>query len=125
MNNQRLVLATIIGALVQIAMVVAGHWIADIKSAFMFGGLGLSLIAGAIYTARSQGTWRSAAAGGVIAGGVSALLGIAVSFSLGDVPGSLLVLGTVGSMVTGLSGALGARALLPGLEARQGHIGRS
>ena len=111
MNNQRLVLATVVGTLAQIAMVVSGHWIDGIKGAFMFGGLALSLIAGAIYAARSRGSWSSSAAAGIIAGGISALAGIAVAFFLGDVPGSLLVLGTVGSMVTGLVGAVAAQKL--------------
>ena len=111
MNNHRLVLATTIGTFAQIAMVIAGHWMTDIRSAYMFGGLALSLIAGAIFAARSRGTWSSTAAGGIIAGGISALAGIAFAFFLGDVPGSLLVLGTASSMVTGLIGAVAAQRI--------------
>jgi hypothetical protein len=113
MNKQRLTMATLIGTILQIAMVVAGHWVPAIQGAFMFGGLGLSLIAGAIYAVRANGGWGGAAAGGIVAGGVSALAGIAVSWLLGDVPASLLVLGTVGSAVTGLLGGVAGRLLAP------------
>jgi hypothetical protein len=119
MNTQRLLMATLVGTLAQVAMVVAGHWSPEVKGAFMLGGLGLSFIAGAIYAARTGMSWGAAILGGGIAGGVSALLGIAVSFLLGDVPASLLALGTAGSMVTGLIGGIAARALAPRREISQ------
>ncbi|HEY1313055.1 MAG TPA: hypothetical protein VGE92_04220 [Steroidobacteraceae bacterium] len=113
MNTQPLVTATLIGTILQIGMVLAGHWIPAVQGAFMFGGLGLSCIAGAIYELRARGSWGGAAVGGVIAGGVSALAGIAVSWLLGDVPATLLLLGTSGSAVTGLLGGVAARLLRP------------
>ena len=109
MNMQRLIAASLIGSILQIAMVVAGHWLPAVRGAFMFGGLGLSLVAGAIYVLGGQTSLRSAAAGGTIAGAVSAFAGIAVSCLLGDVAPSLLLLGTSGSAVTGLIGGLIAR----------------
>jgi peptidoglycan/LPS O-acetylase OafA/YrhL len=120
MNTQRLLTATLIGTVAQIVMVVAGHFDSGIKAAFMVGGLSLSFIAGAIYAARARLSWGSAIAGGVVAGGVSALLGIAVSYLLGDVPASLLALGTAGSMATGLIGGIAGRALSSGGEATHG-----
>jgi hypothetical protein len=120
MHTPRLLTATLIGSVAQIAMVVAGHLNPDIKGGFMVGGLSLSFIAGAVYAARAHLSWGSAIAGGVIAGGLSALLGIAVSFLLGDVPAALLALGTAGSMVTGLVGGVAGRALLPGGAATHG-----
>jgi hypothetical protein len=119
MKTQPLVMATLIGTVLQIAMVVAGHWIPAVQGAFMFGGLGLSFIAGAIYELRARGSWGGAAAGGIIAGGASALAGIAVSWLLGDVPATLLLLGTAGSAVTGLLGSAAAR-LFPKPKARVG-----
>jgi hypothetical protein len=109
MNMQRLIAATLIGSILQIAMVVAGHWLPAVRGAFMFGGLGLSLVAGAIYGLGWRSRWGSAAAGGTIAGAVSAFAGITVSCLLGDVAASLLLLGTSGSAVTGLIGGLIAR----------------
>ena len=54
------------------------------------------------------------AAGGAIAGGVCALIGIALSCALQDVPAPVLLFGTLGSAVAGMLGALAARAVLPG-----------
>jgi hypothetical protein len=52
--------------------------------------------------------WSADLLGGAVAGGVCALLGIAASAILGDVPPSLLLLGTVSSVVTGaIGGAVG------------------
>ena len=49
---------------------------------------------------------------GAVAGGVCALIGIGVSRALGDVPTSLLLLGTISSMVTGATGGLIGRSVL-------------
>ena len=51
-------------------MVVAGHYIPAVRTAYMWGGLGLSLIAGLIYAIRARGGWTWALLGGLIAGGV-------------------------------------------------------
>jgi hypothetical protein len=109
MNTSALVKATIAGLVLQLAMVIAGHELPAIKELFAVGGMGFSLIAGLIYAALARGsTWPAALGGGTIAGGVCALLGIAVSALLNDVPVTLLVLGTVSSVVTGaVGGALG------------------
>jgi hypothetical protein len=115
MNKQRLIVATLIGSILQVAMVVAGHWLPAVRDGFMFGGLGLSLAAGAIYVLGGRSSWGSAAAGGAIAGAVSAFAGIAVSCLLGDVAASLLLLGTSGSAVTGLIGGLIARPFAKGV----------
>ena len=75
--------------------------------------MGLSLVAGVLYArlARSA-TKGSAALGGGAAGAVCAFLGILVSHLLGDVPASLLALGTISSAVTGaIGGFIGALSL--------------
>jgi hypothetical protein len=65
----------------------------------------LSLIAGVIYAALARGSSTgSAVTGGVLAGAICALIGIAVSYALKDVPASLLALGTLSSAVTGAIG---------------------
>lgn len=112
MNTQRLSRATVIGTLLQLAMVIAGHFMPLVKSNFMYGGLAISALAGALTIARST-SWGGALTGGAIAGGVCAFLGIAVSCALGDVPAPVLLFGTVGSAVTGVVGALVVRALRP------------
>jgi xanthine/uracil permease len=108
-----LLIATAIGTVLQTAMVVAGHSNRSIAKLFAVGGMSLSLIAGVIYAAMARGgTTGSAVTGGVIAGSVCALIGIAVSYFLKDVPASLLLLGTLSSAVTGaIGGWLGSRFL--------------
>jgi hypothetical protein len=107
MNNRSLLIATLAGTVLQVAMVVAGHTNPTIKGLFAVGGMGLSLLAGALYAALSRPVAKgSAATGGALAGALCGLLGIAVSYMLGDVPASLLALGTLSSGVTGAIGGL-------------------
>ena len=75
--------------------------------------MGLSLIAGVLYARLARpATKGSAALGGGAAGAICAFLGILVSHLLGDVPASLLALGTISSAVTGaIGGLLGALSL--------------
>jgi hypothetical protein len=106
-----LLIATAIGTVLQTAMVVAGHSNRSIAKLFAVGGMSLSLIAGVIYAAMARGNGTgSAVIGGVVAGAICALIGIAVSYFLKDVPASLLLLGTLSSAVTGaIGGWLGSR----------------
>jgi hypothetical protein len=107
MSTRSLVVASVVGTLLQLAMVVAGHSSEAIKASFAVGGMGLSLVAGVLYARLARpATKGGAASGGAAAGGICALLGIAVSYFLGDVPASILVLGTLSSAVTGALGGL-------------------
>jgi hypothetical protein len=106
MNTRALVIAAVIGTLLQVAMVVIGHSNETVKGLFAVGGMGFSLVAGVIYTMiAGAGTAGSLALGGAVSGGVCAFIGILVSHLLGDVPASLLALGTISSIVTGALGA--------------------
>jgi hypothetical protein len=111
MDIPRLRYATIVGTCLQIGMALIGHFAPLVRANFMFGGLAFSVIAGVLYATRAGGGWGSVAAGGAIAGGLCALIGIAVSCALGDVPAPILIFGTAGSAVAGVIGALLARAL--------------
>jgi hypothetical protein len=104
MNRNALLTATLIGTVAQVAMVVIGHYVPAVRGAYMWGGLGLSLLAGLIYAWRAKGGWVGALVGGLIAGAVCALIGIGVSYLMKDVPMSLIALGTASSAVTGLIG---------------------
>ena len=106
-----LLIASAIGTVLQTAMVVAGHSNKSIARLFAVGGMSLSLVAGLIYALMARGgSTGSVVLGGVLAGAICALLGIAVSYFLGDVPASLLALGTLSSAVTGaIGGWLGSR----------------
>jgi hypothetical protein len=105
MNTRALTIASLIGTLLQVAMVVAGHSSPAIMGFFAVGGMGFSLVAGVIYARLAkEATKRSAAIGGLVAGALCAFLGILVSHLLGDVPASLLALGTLSSAFTGAIG---------------------
>jgi hypothetical protein len=113
MNSKALIVATLVGLVLQLAMVIGGHVSPGIKDLFAVGGMGFSLIAGLVFAYIARGGWSPDIIGGAIAGGLCAIIGIAVSVMLGDVPASLLLLGTISSIVTGLIGG-GAGKLLFG-----------
>ena len=104
MNTSALVRATGIGLFLQIVMVVAGHFVPAVANLFAVGGMGFSALAGWLY-GRAAPEGAQAFLGGGLAGGLCALLGIGVSVALGDVPPSLLALGTGSSVLTGAVGA--------------------
>ena len=109
MDTRALMSATAIGTAGQVAMVLAGHYNVGIANLFAVGGMSISLLAGVLFAILSRpSTLGSATVGGLLAGGICALLGIAISFALGDVTASILLLGTVSSAVTGaIGGSLG------------------
>jgi len=112
LDAKSLVIATAIGTVLQVAMVVAGHSNPAVAKLFAVGGMGFSLVAGVIYAWRAHPAAMSdAVAGGTIAGAACALLGILVSFLLGDVPATLLALGTISSAVTGAVGGVIGRSI--------------
>lgn len=113
-TNQPLLKATAIGTLLQLVMVVAGHYVPAIAEQFAVGGVGLSAVAGYLYTrfAPPVAIGRSAG-GGAIAGGLCALIGIAVSHWLADVPAAVMGFGTAGSAATGAIGGLIGNQLDP------------
>lgn len=100
-----LITAIIAGTVLQLLMVFVGHTNADVKSLFAPIGMGISLVAGIVYTVLETGLdTRDHLVGGLIAGAACAFIGIAVSCALGDVTASILVLGTASSAVTGAIG---------------------
>jgi len=107
LNGRAVTIATIVGTVLQVAMVVAGHSNKSIAALFAVGGMSISLVAGIGYAWNARGSSAGALAfGGLIAGGVCAFIGILVSYLIGDVPATLLILGTASSMVTGAIGGL-------------------
>jgi hypothetical protein len=111
MNNNSLIVATAIGLIVQLAMVVAGHYVPAIRDkGFAVGGMVISLAAGILYARLAHGGWGGACLGGAVAGGACALLGIAVSVALKVTPPMILAIGTTASVVAGLIGGAIGRA---------------
>jgi hypothetical protein len=108
-NPGALFQATLIGTVLQLAMVLAGHWTPAVAKMFGLLGVLISLAAGVVYARLARPSVGAGAAGGAIAGGACALIGIAVSFALGDVPALILAVGTASSAVAGaIGGAAGA-----------------
>lgn len=108
-----------VGTAMQVAMVLAGHWIPAVASLFGLLGVTISLGVGMLWARHAAESYGAAAGGGAVVGGVCALVGILVSVLLGDVGAVLLVAGTLSSAVTGaLGGMLGHR--LPSAAAGTG-----
>ncbi len=101
-----LIRTTLIGTVLQLLLVFAGHSIPAVKPPMGLVGMAISLFAGWLY---GRWQWRggraAAAVGGAVVGGLCALLGLLESFYLKDLPASIIPIGTVGSAVTGAIGA--------------------
>lgn len=105
LNNRALALATTIGTVLQVIMVTTGHSNADVKNHFAFVGMGISLVAGILYTVIStEAITLDNVVGGLAAGAGCALIGIGVSLLLHDVDAATLVIGTAMSAATGAIG---------------------
>ena len=104
MNRKALIIATDIGMVLQLIMVIAGHYEAANAAWIAIGGMLISFVAGVIYARWARNGWADSLIGGALAGGICALVGIAVSYALGDVAAMILVFGTIGSAVAGLIG---------------------
>ncbi len=100
----------LIGAVLQTVMVLVGHWVTPVANLFAPFGVGISLIVGLLWARRAtdglvHGLW-----GGAVVGGACALIGIVISFAMGDVPAPVLLFGTLSSALAGaFGGLLGAR----------------
>ncbi len=115
-DTRALIVATVVGTVLQVAMVIIGHTNPAVAALFAAGGMLISLLAGAAYVAFARGSGSAPVFGATIAGAVGALIGIAVSWQLGDVPASLLALGTASSAVTGAIGGWIARRFVPAVR---------
>jgi hypothetical protein len=104
-TNRPLVIATAACAAAQLAMVIIGHSVPAVAAQFAVLGVTISLAAGILYAVLAHDGRRGGAAiNGAIAGGVGALIGVIISFALGDVTASILAIGTLSSAATGALG---------------------
>jgi len=104
--------ATLIGTVMQLVMVIAGHYSTPIReSGFAILGTAIAAVTGFLFSRwAGRDARRGSATGGAIAAGVGGLIGTVVSALLGDVPGQTIGLGTISSVVAGLAGgAIGHR----------------
>ena len=107
------------GTTLQLIMVLAGHWVEFIKiNVFAVGGMLISAVAAILYARASREPRVATAWKGFLVGGLCALVGIAVSYFLGDVPPNILIFGTLGSAVAGaIGGAIAGGRSAPTIAA--------
>jgi hypothetical protein len=110
-DSRSMMTAIGVGTVLQLAMVIGGHYSPAVASLFAVVGMLISMVAGAMYAAGSGAARGRAALGGAIVGGGCAVIGIAVSVAMGDVPWTVLLFGTASSAVTGAIGGVVASAL--------------
>lgn len=110
-GSSRMMFFAVVGTVAQLAMVIAGHFVPAISQAFAAGGVGISLVFGAAFGWRGCAGAGKAAVGGLVVGGVCALIGIAVSCALGDVQPIVLTFGTASSAIAGAIGGAIAHAV--------------
>lgn len=96
----------LIGTALQTAMVVLGHWVPQVALLFAPLGMAISLVVGLLWARQEARGSADAARGGAFVGGSCALVGITISFLLGDVGPIILLAGTASSAVTGMLGGL-------------------
>ena len=101
MNTKLLVQALVVATVLQLAMVLSGHWVEFIKNQFATVGVAISIVGAIHYVRAARPSWAWAGLGGAIVGGLSALIGILVSYLLGDVTADILYIGTGASTVAG------------------------
>ncbi len=100
-----LVKAATIGTVLQVLMVVAGHFMPQLAQLFPVLGTGLGGVTGLLFGLFNKGaTGGSLAGGGAVAGGLAGLLGSAVSMAMGDVPGATVGIATGSTAVAGAIG---------------------
>ena len=105
LSSRALLTATVVGTVLQVAMTGLGHTNPEIRGIYAGGGMGISFVAGILYVVIStEVILRDNVVGGAIAGAVCALAGILVAWLFGDVPATLLVMGTIFSAITGALG---------------------
>ena len=106
-DRPALVGAALIGAGLQLGMVIGGHFSAPVANLFAVGGTGVAAATGLLYGFRAGGaSRRSAALGGAVVGSSAALLAFVVAYLLGDVPAAVLGPAVLGSALAGLLGGL-------------------
>jgi len=97
--------ATLVGTILQIAVVVLGHFIPFISlHASLFAVMFIAGLAGLFYARDLDRGWALGTLGSVIAGTIGALIGIAMAVAIGDKPASLIRFVIVASLLSSAAG---------------------
>ena len=97
----------IVGIVLQVVMVVSGHYSEAVINLSAVLGVGIPLIVGAVFGATRALSTKDAALGGFAIGIVGAFIGILLAIMMGDQEWILLSFGPISSAVTGVIGSLG------------------
>ncbi len=105
--------ATTISTVLQVLMVVGGHFMPQLAQLFPVLGTGLGGVAGLLFGMMNKAaTGGALAAGGAAAGGIGGLIGSVVSMALGDVPGATVGIATGSTAVAGAIGGFVGKLLV-------------
>jgi hypothetical protein len=106
-DNRALNRAILVGVLLQILFVLIAHFSPWLEThALLFAGMMTSATMGYLYAGEVAKGYARAAFGGAIAGGLCALIGIALSVLLGDMTGRMLLVRDLISVLTGAVGGI-------------------
>ncbi len=104
-SGSPLLKATTIGTILQVLMVVAGHFMPQVAQLFPVVGTGLGGLTGLLFGMFNKGAAGGAlAGGGAAAGGIAGLIGSVISMAMGDVPGATVGIATGSTAVAGAIG---------------------
>ena len=99
--------AAIVGIVLQVALMVAAHFILFIEQqGSLLGGMTISAVAGYLYAMDTGKGYFTSATMAAIIGGGSALIGVGVSVLLRDAPPHIVPLFTTICVVVGAVGGL-------------------
>jgi hypothetical protein len=106
--------AIVVGVMMLVTFVVFSHYLPWLATQVLFATMMIAGIAGLLYAREAALGYGFGALGGAFAGGICALVGIALavllgdapSFTLGPEPRMVLIVGTAISVLTGAVGGL-------------------
>lgn len=98
----------VVGTLVQLARVVAGHYSGVVSSSFALLGIGIAFGIGGWFGATAVRRVDHAAGGGIVAAGASSFLAIALAVLMREYPWPALIFGP---LIDGLAGMAGGAVL--------------
>lgn len=113
-NNSAFQRAITVGVLLLITFVVLSHYLPWLATQLLFATMLITGIAGLLYAREVARGYGIGALGGAFAGGICAVIGIALavllgdasSFTLGPAPEMVMIVGTAISVLTGAIGGL-------------------
>lgn len=99
--------ALIVGVVLEILLMIATHYSVFVeRQGFLLGGMTISAVAGYLYAMDTGKGYFTSATMAAIIGGISALIGLAVSIALHDAPTRVVPLFTTICVITGAVGGL-------------------